>query len=60
MLTNSKPKGRATASDLLSDIRAKLATTADPEKQNDLLCLGIDLLRRRQVDRPKPMRKGAR
>ena len=41
---------RTTATDLLDDVRRKLLATTDPDKQIELLCLGVDLLLCRQAD----------
>jgi hypothetical protein len=51
---------KANAADLLRDIRERMASTTDPAKQAELLSLGIDLLRRRQSERPRPPLKVAR
>jgi len=44
-----RPKPRPDA--IIDDIRAQLASTTDPAREAELLSLGIELLRRRQVGR---------
>lgn len=44
--------------DIVEDIRRRILATANPDEADRLLCLAIDVLRRRQRDRSQ--RKGAR
>lgn len=51
------PRPKPRAGDVLDSIRARLADAKDFEDQSTLFCLGIHLLRQRQLEQ---QRKGAR
>lgn len=53
-----EPRPKPAPADLVDDVLEKLRATCDPERQVELLSLGIDVLKRRQTERTP--RKAAR
>jgi hypothetical protein len=54
--TTTKAARRQVAIDLVQQIRAQIAATADADKQIELLSLGIDILRQRQSEQDQARR----
>lgn len=52
------PRPKPAPADLVDDVLSKLRATSDHDRQTELLCLGLDVLKRRQSDRTP--RKGGR
>lgn len=51
------PRPKQMAADLVDEVLQKLRATKDPDREAELLSLGIDILRRRQADHDRAGRR---